>query len=413
MTNQINAPVPIERRFISLDIHRSYAVIGGVNAQMQIVMKPKRVDNEHLEAWVQENLKSEDWAVIESTSNAWHVHDLLKKHVAEVKVANPLMVKLIAAAPVKTDGRDVMHLARLLAIGWLPEVWVPDKPVRELRALMAHRTNLIHQRTRLRNRLSSILQSHNIVPPSGDPFTKNNREWWDHLSLSTTERLRLKQDWMQISQLAPLIEACENEINLCSTTEPWREQAAYLMQFSGVGIVTAMTVLSAIGDIKRFASAGRLVGYAGLGTYVHDSGKTHHQGPIGKQGRAELRHVMVEAAWIAVDKSEYWRAQFERLCKRKPKGVAIVAIARRMLEAIWHALTKCQPDIHANEAQVAKKFWRWSSELRKPGRRGQSIVEFARTELDRVGLAEDVEQIPHGKGKPFILPPSKRALTTA
>ena len=119
---------------------------------------------------------------------------------------------------------------------------------------------------------------------------------------------------------------------------------------------------------------------------------------------------MVEAAWIAVDKSEYWRAHFEQLCKCKPKGVAI---ARRMLEAIWHALTKCQPGIHANEAQVAKKFWRWSFELRKPGRRGQSIVEFARTELDRVGLAKDVEQIPHGKGKPFILPPSKRTLTTA
>ena len=251
------------------------------------------------------------------------------------------------------------------------------------------------------------------MPPNGDPFAKHNREWWDQLTLSSAEKLRLKQDWTQVAQLAPLIEACESEINLCSTAEPWRDQAAYLMQFAGVGIITTMTVLSAIGDIQRFKTAKQLVGYAGMGTYVHDSGQTHRQGSISKRGRAELRRIMVEAAWIAVDKSEFWRAEFERLCKRKPKGVAIVAIARRLLVAIWHTLTKRQPDLHANEAQVAKKFWRWSTELRKPSRRGQSIVEFVRTELDRIGLAESVEQIPHGKGKPFILPPSKRTLIIA
>ena len=84
-----------------------------------------------------------------------------------------------------------------------------------------------------------------------------------------------------------------------------------------------------------------------------------------------------------------------------------------MLESMWHALTKRQPDIHANEVQVAKKFLRWSTVLRKPSRRGQSLVEFVRTELDRVGLADTVDQIPHGNGKPFTLPPSKRSLTTA
>ena len=224
-----------------------------------------------------------------------------------------------------------MDLAHLLAMGWLPEVWVPDKPVRELRALIAHRSNLIEQRTRLRNRLSSILQSHNIMPPAGEPFAKHNREWWDQLTISAAERLRLKQDWTQIAQLTPLIEECESELNLCATAQPWSDQVAYLMQFSGMGIVTAMTVLSAIGDITRFENAKRLVGYSGLGTYVHDLGQTHRQGPIGKHGRAELRHVLVEAAWVAVSKSEHWRVEFERLCRRKPKGVPSL----RSLAACW------------------------------------------------------------------------------
>jgi transposase len=128
--------VTCERRYISLDIHRQYAVVGGVNAQMKVVMKPKRVENEQLEVWIQEHLQPDDHVVIESTASAWHVYDLLAKRVAIVKVAHPQMVKLIAAAPVKTDGRDVLHLARLLAIGWLPEVWVSSQPVRELRSLL-------------------------------------------------------------------------------------------------------------------------------------------------------------------------------------------------------------------------------------------------------------------------------------
>lgn len=402
-----------ERRFISLDIHRHYAVAGGVNGQMQIVMKPRRINNDELESWIHENLRPNDWVVIESTGNAWHVYDLLEKQVEVVKVANPLMVKLIVAAPVKTDGRDVLHLAKLLAIGWLPEVWVPNQPVRDLRALIAHRSTLIRKRTQLRNRLQSVLQSHNIIPPAGGSFAQHNRDWWDQFTVSTAERLRLKQDWTQMAQLTPLIQECEAEIQMCSTAKPWSEQVAYLMQFSGMGIVSAMTALSAIGDATRFDTAKKLVGYAGLGTYVHDSGQTQHQGPISKRGRSELRHAMVEAAWVAVEHSDFWRAEFARLCRRKHKGVAIVAIARRMLVAVWHVLTKHQPDQHADDAKVAKKFRRWSSRMRKPSRRGQSIVAFTRSELDRVGLGAQIDQIPNGNGKPFILPPSMQIPVTS
>jgi len=380
---------------------------------MQVVLKAQRVSNERLEGWIQDHLRADDWVVIESTGSAWHIYDLLAKRVDKVKVALPQMVKLIAAAPVKTDGRDVFHLARLLAVGWLPEVWVPDLATRDLRGLIAQRMVLIKKRTQLRNQLHAILQRHNIVLPADSShdalFEERSRPWWDGLAISDSERLRLKQDWLQIEQLTPLITECEAQIYQCSTAHPWRDQAAYLMQFAGVGMIVAMTILSAIGDISRFANAKQLVGYAGLGTYVHVSGQTRRQGSISKRGRAELRYVLVEAAWKAVDHSDYWRTQFERLCRRKPKGVAIVAIARRILVAMWHTLSKHQPDHHANPAQVAKKFLRWSIEMKKSNRGGQSIAEFVRTELDRLGVAQDIGQIPHGQGKPTILPPSQRS----
>jgi transposase len=97
--------------------------------------------------------------------------------VALVTVANPTQIALIAKTLVKTDPRDALMLARLLAAGILPTVWVPPAEVRELRALGGHRSRLIKQRTQARNRLPSVLFAHNLFPPPGEAFGAANRGW--------------------------------------------------------------------------------------------------------------------------------------------------------------------------------------------------------------------------------------------
>ena len=91
----------------------------------------------------------------------------------------------------------------------------------------------------------------------------------------------------------------EQELARLSTVAPWAAHVPFLIQLPGIGLLTAMVILAAVGDITRFPHAKNLVGYAGLGTYVHDSGKTHRHGGITKHGRADLRHAMVEAAWAS------------------------------------------------------------------------------------------------------------------
>ena len=124
-------------------------------------------------------------------------------------------------------------------------------------------------------------------------------------------------------------------------------------------MLSAMTVLAAIGDITRFPSAKKLVGYAGLGASVHDLGQTHRSGRITKQGRSELRGVMVETAWVAVEHHAHWKAQFERLVQRLGKPKAIVAIARKLLVAIWHVLSARAADVHAAKQAIARKLLTW------------------------------------------------------
>ena len=96
------------RRYVALDIHKHYCVVAGVNREGQVTLQPVRVEHADLEGWLQKNLQGSDHVVIESTTNAWHVYDLLAPLAERVVVANPIKVKQIATARVKTDIRDTL-----------------------------------------------------------------------------------------------------------------------------------------------------------------------------------------------------------------------------------------------------------------------------------------------------------------
>jgi hypothetical protein len=107
---------------MALDIHKHYGVVAGVDREGRVLFQPVRVEHAALEGWLKKNLRSTDEVVIESTTNAWHVYDLLSPLVERVVVANPIRVKQIAQARVKTDIRDTLILARLLAANLVPDV---------------------------------------------------------------------------------------------------------------------------------------------------------------------------------------------------------------------------------------------------------------------------------------------------
>ena len=147
MSEEINARAFC--RYVALDIHKHYCVVAAVNREGQVVLQPIRVEHQDLEAWLKKNLQASDHVVIESTTNAWHVYDLLEPLAERVLVANPIKVKQIACARVKTDIRDTLILARLLAANLVPVVWVPPLPVRQLRQLLSQRRQLVETHTQI------------------------------------------------------------------------------------------------------------------------------------------------------------------------------------------------------------------------------------------------------------------------
>jgi transposase len=325
-------------RFVAIDIHKSYLMVGAIDIEQRIVLQPRKVELHRFLSWAQANLLPTDAVVLEATTNAWTIYDQLVGLVARVVVAHPAKVRLIAEARVKTDKVDVLTLAKLLRADKLPEVWVPPMHVRDLRALLSHRRRLVALQTTAKNRLHSVLHRLNLKPPGGDLFARKQREWWKELELSATERLRVEQDLATLEHIEPQIGQVDAELRRLSTSEQWADQVPYLVQLPGIGLLTAMTILGAIGDITRFGAAKQLVGYAGLGAGVHASGKTHRDKGITKQGRRDLRFVLVEAARVAVQTHPYWKREFGRLATRIGEHKAVVAIARKLLTAVWHVL---------------------------------------------------------------------------
>jgi transposase len=376
-------------RNIALDIHQYYSVIGGVDREGKEVMEMCRVEHAELEEWLKKHLLPGDRVVIESTTNAWHVYDLLKPLVAEVLVANPIKVKQIACARVKTDKKDTLILARLLAANLVPMVWVPPKQVRELRQWVSHRRRLANMHTQVVNRMHSVAHRHHLNHPKGKRFDEKTTGWQKDESLSRLEKMQLELDMQTKEHLEQQIERMTRELARTSHEEPWASEMMYLMQIPGCGVVTGMSVVAAIGDIQRFKDPKALASYAGLLPGLEQSGVKLRGKGITKEGRRELRWALVEMAWRAVKADPH----FEELKKRMHPNQAIVAIARHLLTVVRSVLTHHVSYRHYTSERIAYKYLTWSWALQEEERRGMTRPQFARYYLMRLGIGNDLQRV--------------------
>jgi len=394
------------KRYIGLDVHKHYLLAVGVDDALNVVLPVRRVEFSYLEAWMKKTLTKQDDVVLEMTTNTWQLYDELCQHAGSVLVVHPPHVALITRSQVMNDKIAASILARLLAKGLLVGVWVPPQEIRELRGLVAQRKKMTGLATQAKNRLHAVLQRHHLVPPEGNPFHESQQSWWLALPLGPLEKVNVQSD------LETLQFAQRQQVRLTSMMEEiaiQQEQITRLLQLPGFGIVTAVTVWAAIGDIQRFEDAQHLVGYAGLGTKVHDSGMTTRTGRITKGGRRDLRVALTEAAQVAANSHPHWKAELARLQPRLGRNKAIVAIARKLLVAVWYILAQHKTDRFAQPEAIARKFLKFAYQVGKEHRpKGQSAAQFARQRLDLLQLGQELTSIPWGTKKPIRLPPSTK-----
>jgi transposase len=404
---KVYQPIPPDKlawaRFIGLDVHKHYLVAVGVDARLNQVLGPQRVPLARLTQWARKTLLPYDAVILEMTTNAFQLHDDVSPYAYSVTLVHPPHVKLITQAQVMTDEIAASRLAYLHAVGLLPPVWVPPAEVRDHRALVAQRTKMARLSTQAKNRLHAVLHRHHLPPIEGELFTLDQREWWLGLPVSSLERVRIQCDLDTLEFARSQLALLEEALVVLATQD---ERVILLIQLPGIGLIIAITLLAAIGDISRFPTDKHLVGYSGMGTRIHDSGLTRRTGRITKAGRRDIRAAMVEAAHTACRTHPHWQAELARLEPRLGKNKAIVAIARKLLVAVWHVLTEGCADHCADPALVARKLLAHAERLGKANRpAGQTRAAYVREQLDRLGIGADLTAIQRGK-RTIFLPPS-------
>jgi transposase len=331
-------PSSLPSRFVAVGIRKQSAMVGAVDADRRVALKPQPIALGEIERWLRQNLEPTDAVVIDSPTNAWRLHDQIAPLVASVTIAHPKLAGLLLTSAEQASPRDTLNLARMHAAGLVPALWVPPAHARGLRALAAHRRRLLDQRAEARGALHDILRRYRLQPPGRDRLGADRLDWWEAAGLAHDDLGRARASFVSLNHVEPLLADVEARLARLGADAPWRGERAQLMRVPGMTALSAAVLLASIGQIERFPTAAQLVGYAGLaGPNADGAGDEHGQG--GKDGRREIRSTMLEVAWGAVRGDAEWRATFEELEARIGRSRAIVATARKLLIVVWQALT--------------------------------------------------------------------------
>ena len=382
------------RRVIGIDTHRTFGEV--VIWEDGRLRHAGRVDMTRtaLEGFGK-GLLATDEVVIEATGNCMAVSRVLSPFVKRVVIANPLQVKAIAHAHVKTDKIDAGTLASLYAAGYLPEIWTPDAATERMRRLVARRHQVVRHRTRIKNEVHSILYAY-LVPhcPHADLFSGVGRAWLARQPFPDDERIAIERHLRELDRLGEDLAVLDTAIADSALADPAIKR---LITITGVNLTVAAGLAAAIGDIRRFASPQKLVSYFGLNPRVRQSGLgAAHHGRISKVGRSHTRAMLVEAAWAAAKTPGPLHAFFVRIRAKRGHQIAAVALARKLAVLCWHLLTKDVDYLWARPALVANKVRSMELQAGRPQKKGNrrgpayayNVKELREQEMDVARRAE-------------------------
>lgn len=253
-----------------------------------------------------------------------------------VKLAHPGAVHRLKQGPDKTDHGDAWHLANLLRVGYLPEVWLADETTRQLRRLVRYRHGLMTERKQIKLRIRALLREERIVHPAGQsPWTKAWLEWLKTAALGEHSRWVLDQELRRLERIEIDIAQVEARLTEATKNDPVMKK---LLEQPGVGLITAATLRAAVGRFDRFRSGKQLSRYCGVTPCNASSGKRQADAGLVESAHDILRPMLIQLAKRLPRHEPRWRELHGKLRKTKPANVASAAIANRWLRRLYHEL---------------------------------------------------------------------------
>lgn len=287
-----------------------------------------------------------DRVVIEVCNIAGWVSDLLREMGVEVQVANTSddawrwrKVKK------KNDRCDALKAAQLSAVNQLREVHIPTIEVRQWRALIAFRQQLVKRRSKVKNHIRDLLLTEGQILPRG-------AKCWTQLGVAHLEAIakplsevgmnelwrgQLHIELRELRQVQADLELAEGKLDAIAKADP---RIALLRTIPGVGPRLSEAIVALLDQPDRFRKASEVSAYIGMVPKQFDSGESERHGRITKHGSRVVRALLVEVAWAGMRYNPWVRQTYQRISggKKSRKKIAIVAVGRRLLVRCWAML---------------------------------------------------------------------------
>jgi transposase len=327
-------------KYVGIDYHKRYSVVCIIDAAGGLVAE-ERIEHAFPERFGQLlGAHAPCQAAFESTMNWGWLHEILEviPGVERLVRANPLHVRLIAAAQVKTDKVDARKLAQLLRANLLPASHIPDRATRLRKEVLRQRTFWVRERTKIRNRIHRLLsRQHGLAMPQvSDLFGKKGLSALGRLQVGAPDDLLLRRQMEMLGALAKHIHELDKKIALEGKTD---EAVGHLATIPGIGPILGNVIATELDGIGRFGAGEQLCAYAGLIPTTSSSGDKTYHGRLVSGCNKWLRWALVEAAWVAVGCDAYFGGLYRHHRARgKKANTAIMITARRMCQIIFSVL---------------------------------------------------------------------------
>jgi len=332
---------------IAMDSHKRYSQICVQDSKGSFISE-KRI--EHQRGNVMEFLSKYsrgDSVAIETIGNWYWLVDEIEAAGMHPQLVNAHKAKLMLGSINKTDKLDARGLNKLQFTGTLPTVWIPPAKLRDMRELPRTRMVFANLRTKLKNRIHSVIDKYGFQDDFiniSDIFGRKGREQMSKIikQLPPQSAYTLKCLLEQLDKVSQQIQRLEKQFKKVFSQN---NDIKLLMTLPGVGFILAVVIATEIGDIGRFAGPERLASYSGMTPRVHSSGGRTRYGKLRNDVNHYLKWAYSEAGnSVAVNHkrlcNRHVSSLYSRIRSRSGHAKAIGAVGRHLAEATYWLLTK-------------------------------------------------------------------------
>jgi transposase len=315
--------------FIGWDVHKKKINGATLNSKGNILVESKfdhsiQGARSYLEGYPPEHTH----IVMESSSHIYVLYDYLVERGYDVKIAHAKEMHRITKSSKKNDKRDALQLAKHLLANDIPESYIPSKEIRKRRSILRTRIEFMQERTRIKNKIQSILQIEGGILKTKTSFCKKWIKELKDIQFEQDIKHKIELYLIQLGHVTKIIDEYNDKI---STLVEQDDKAKLVMTIPGFGELTSLILLTELGDYKRFQLIKQVAAYVGIIPSSRSSGERVRHGKICKDGNRYIKWALVQSANSAGKSRSAIGRYFRKRLIKKGYQKACVATAHKLL----------------------------------------------------------------------------------